>query len=251
MKFSSFYKYTFYTLLLSLLSVQMGYAQNEFLYSNWVMDQIIGCDNKIVHPLAETYWDVTFRPNGYAAMNVSFKKVSIENPYTLEGKKLIFSYGVFDIEKISIDSLVISSSDNKCHKYLFLSEKAKKMKEERKKDILVKQNHKSFIYKNEKVFFANRHNAPKLAGFTDHNQFFYEHFPPVYKYDKCQMTFQFIIKKDGSILDPKGNIDCLKNSSRMVEKIIKKIENDWTPMYIDNEPVNALVRIKVKTMDRS
>jgi len=58
MKFSSFYKYTFYTLLLSLLSVQMGYTQNEFLYSNWVMDQIIGCDNKFVHPMAETYWDV-------------------------------------------------------------------------------------------------------------------------------------------------------------------------------------------------
>ena len=103
------------------------------------------------------------------------------------------------------------------------------------------------MHKGEKIYFANRHNSPQLENYHDYLRYFFNFFPSAHKYEDCVMLFQFIVQKDGKLLDPKGSISCLKDQEKKINKIIKGMENKWRPMYIDGNPVNALIRVKVRT----
>lgn len=235
------------SIILFTVLPQYSFTQDQYLLKSWVMDKAINCDDGIINQMTVTYWDVVFKQNGIASMKISHQQIKTDKPYTLTGKKINFGFEIYEITKLSRDTLILVKDKTDCPRYLFLSEAAELEQEQRKKDILIKQNQKSFMHKGEKIYFANRHNSPQLENYPDYLSYFFNFFPSAHKNEDCVMLFQFIVQKDGKLLDPKGSISCLKDQEKKINQIIKGMENKWRPMYIDGIPVNALIRVKVRT----
>ena len=221
-------------------------AQNNDLLKNWVMKQAYDCEGNILNRMDETYWDVNFRSNGIATLNISNQNLKIEKDYTLIDIKLNLEFEEYIITKITKDTLILKGNKKSCKKFIFISEKTNVLNEQRKKENLIKQSNKFFIHKGDTVYFANNHNSPKMKKYSGYIEYFIKAFPNMNKTKDCIIQFQFIVQKNGQLLDAKGSISCLENSDKKVDQIIKNMANKWKPMYINGRPVNSLMRVKFR-----
>ena len=221
---------------------QIGRAQNDKLVKKWIMSSAYNCEDKKLNWMDETFWDIEFHRNLTATISSGGGKLQVKKYYELENNKIDFDFQKFEIKKITNDTLILNKSDNKeCINYLFISNEAKLKRE---KEIVKIYKEKSFIYKSDTVYFASKNNHPKMKNYSNYMEYFIVSFPNMNKTQGCIIQFKFIVKKNGELLDPQGSISCLKNPKKKVDQIIKKMQGKWEPMYINQRPVNSLMRVK-------
>lgn len=236
----------YYLIIFLVVFPHMCNAQNNDLLKNWVMNQAYDCEGNILNRMAETYWNVDFKSNGIATLNISGQNLKIEKEYTLIDTKLNLEFEEYIITKITKDTLILKGNKKSCKKFLFISHEANVLNEKKKKDTLIKQSSKFFIHKGDTVYFANSYNSPKMKKYPSYMEYFIKAFPNMNKTKGCIILFQFIVLKNGQLLDAKGSISCLEKSDKKVEQIIKNMANKWEPMYINGKPVNSLMRVRFR-----
>ena len=96
------------------------------------------------------------------------------------------------------------------------------------------------------ILVISEFNSPKLQDYDKYIDYFSKTF--ILKINgerkECSVKFQFIITKDGEILEPKGSIPCIKKPEKFILKTIESTKNKWEPMLIFNNPVNTFVEVK-------
>lgn len=141
------------------------------------------------------------------------------------------------IETSTKDSLILLNKlKNNCNKYYFISES--KIHELQKQDY--------FINKGDTVYYANEYNAPKLKNETNFLNYFMKSTPFMISKDSCVFQISFIITKEGEVGDYNGNISCLKNPMKKIDKIIDVTRGKWEPMALSGIPVSSLIRVRFK-----
>lgn len=231
------------------LIFQITSSQEFNLNKSWVMNSAVDCSGKKLKRSQENHWNVIFKTNGFATFIIS-KDLKKEAPFKVNGDEINLANVNYKISKITKDSLILLENSKRCIKYLFLTKSAT---QQIKAEIIKKQAYKHFMHNGDTVYFTTEYNAPKLKNYESYHSYFYKKLPYFNKPD-CVAQFQFIVSKNGEILNPKGSISCLKNDQKKVFKIIKKMKGNWTPMLIDGKPVNSLIREKItygKTMKLS
>lgn len=223
---------------------QITVAQKSELLKYWAMIKTTDCSD---HRLPETNWDVEFKSNGTAELGVAGSYSIITKPFTRNDSILDLEYQKLTIHKITKDSLILKSRENKCRKYVFLTKQGKALYKKSQQDFLIKQNNTFFMNKGDTIYIANRYNAPKMKNYSNKLTYFIKALSSVKNdYKACQFQFEFIVLKDGSLSDSRGSTSCIKKSDRKINQIIKNMKNEWKPMLIDGNPVNALVKIRLK-----
>jgi hypothetical protein len=222
------------------LTVQISFSQDISLMQSWIMNGAFDCSGREIDASEETHWNVIFKPDGFASIIVD-KNLKTEKSFTVSGNNIKMPTVSYEILKITPDSLMLLNNKERCVKYSFLSESAN---EKRKTDLLKSMNFKSFMYMGDTVYFATNNNSPKIKGYSSYHEYFGRAFPHIGKTEGCLILFQFIVSKNGEILNPKGSISCLNDDSKQVSKIIDGMKNIWEPMQLDGKPVNALMRIR-------
>ncbi len=223
-----------------ILISQMAFSQDSNLINTWIMKEAFDCFGNKIDKTEETFWNITFNQNGVATIIVN-QNIKNETLFKVNNQLIEFSFASYEILKITKDSLYLSDKKGRCMNYIFLSKEANY---QTKAAILNKMNYKHFMYEGDTVFFANSINFPKMKGYINYHEYFIRSFPNLGKTSGCNIQFQFIVNKNGVIINPKGSISCLRDDSKTVDKIIKGMKGKWKPMLLDGKPVNALVREK-------
>ncbi len=224
---------------------QICVTQENDLQKYWVMNNAFDCKGNVLNRMDESYWNVDFRSNSIALIYFS-KTLKIEKKYTLIDNKLNLEFEEFTITKITKDTLVLSTTKKSCVNYVFLSKEANILYDQRRKENLIEQNNKFFIHNGDSIYLANSYNSPKMKKYPNHMEYFIKAFPNMNKTKGCVFKLQFIVQKDGKLSDSRGSISCLKKSDKKVSQIIKDMEDEWQPMYINGNPVNSLMRVRIK-----
>lgn len=225
-------------LLLSffILHSYFAYCQKGEIYKKWYLDKSIRCiDGKEIN---DSKWSIEFNNEDVAIIRLSDIELFDEQDFSIVDNQLKLENQNYIIEKKSKDTLILNQDiDKQCKKIIFISEKL--MFENQKK--------KYFIHKGENIYYTNEFNYPKLENFHNYNRYFESYiFQKIRLKKECDIIFQFIITKNGELIEAKGEIDCLNRSTNIVNDIFEKTRGKWNPMYINGEAVNSYVRIKLK-----
>lgn len=205
------------------------------------MNETYDCTGKKHSRYEETFWDVIFKQNGVASILIN-ENLRTEKSFTVKNNVINFPYASYEISKITTDSLVLTDKGERCVNYIFLSESAN---DKRKSQIIKEKGYKHFMYKGDTVYFTTKNNSPEIKRYRSYHEYFTRAFPNHGETEGCVIKFQFIVNKNGLILNPKGSISCLEDDSKAVNTIINGMQGKWEPMIIDGQPVNSLVREKL------
>lgn len=235
-------KKIFYSTIILLFTISFCFAQNNFLLQKWKMTKTLNCDKNDSTDNLNTSWDVEFDSINIATIQIRNSTLNTKNKFRVSESNLFIGDQKYQIQKLSIDSLIIKTTSNTCLKFIFVSHKQFSKK-------YIKANNqinKFFIYKTDTIYFPTKHNTPTLKNYSNYNQYFTKAIPLNLTSINCVTQFKFIVTKNGKIEEAIGNTNCNKKIEKELPEIITNMKNGWTPMYINNKPVNTLVRVQIK-----
>lgn len=161
---------------------------------------------------------------------------SIQNfKVDLDKKQIILDYKKFTVEKNTKDTLIlIEQLKNRCEKNIMVS----------MNQIYYDQKQRYLINNQDTVYYPVFGNYPKLEDYDGYGGFFLYEFTKSGKGVACSVKYQFIVSKNGDILEPKVWDSLNGKYEKLLLEIINRTKKKWSPMYIYGKPVSTLIVIK-------
>ena len=222
-------------LLISLNS----FSQKEDVYKKWFSAEQLDCKGTTQSVSSNLKWSIEFKNNQTAEIILNNGKVVNTQNFRIDGDCIKLDFREFIIEKLYKDSLVLTEENaSSCNKYVMISGALKALH----------QKEKFVISNSDTLYYPEFGNAPILKGFNDYTTFFIKEFARKMQGSSkaCQITYRFIITKNGEIKRPNVHASIDKKYEKFLLKILDRTKNKWTPMYLFNKPVNTIVKFKFK-----
>ena len=214
-------------------------AQNNELYQSWIMQKTFDCHD-IELPSNETKWNIEFKQGNKAIIDFNRSNVKGQKDIVIINDTILLNDSKFAIEKLVRDSLVLGLND--CKKFFFVS----------KNRLMQIQKENFFLYQGDTIYFSTDFNSPKVKGFANYMNYMTSILPGKENMEgDCLVQLQFIVRKNGGLTNSRGNLSCLKNSEKKINKIMNEMAGRWEPMYIESRAVNTLMRIKINHSGRT
>lgn len=229
-------KKIFYVTVILLFTASICFSQNNLLLQKWKMIKTLNCNKNDSIKNSDTFWNVEFDSLNIATIQINRSSLNAKNKYSVSGSDLSIGDQKYQVHKLTLDSLVLKTTSKNCLEHIFLSPSQLKKN----------QISKFFIYKNDTIYFPTENNAPTLKNHSNYVEFFSKAIPLNESSNNCVTQFKFIVTKKGVIKDPTANTSCNKNIEKKLPEIITNMKSGWTPMYLNNKPVNTLIRVNIK-----
>jgi len=228
-------------LLITLLFVIICkcYAQNEDIYQKWFFKEHTNCIDSVKNTKLSDQWSIEFKRNQKAEIILSTPEMKSIQNFKLDSNQITLDYMKFTIEKISRDTLIIIEQlNNNCNKNIMISTN----------QIFYNQKQRYLISNLDTVYFPVYGNCPKLEHSDNYKDYFINEFLKgvLEEHRECSIKYQFIVSKNGDILEPKVWDSCNGRYEKLMLKIINRTKKKWVPMYLYEKPVNTLIIIKFK-----
>lgn len=222
------------TLLFGIIS--KSHSQNIYLYQKWFLKELTNCTDS-ARSKNQYDWSIEFKREKKAEIILHSSDLkSIQNfKVDLDKKQIILDYKKFTVEKNTKDTLIlIEQLKNRCEKNIMVS----------MNQIYYDQKQRYLINNQDTVYYPVFGNYPKLEDYDGYGGFFLYEFTKSGKGVACSVKYQFIVSKNGDILEPKVWDSLNGKYEKLLLEIINRTKKKWSPMYIYGKPVSTLIVIK-------
>jgi hypothetical protein len=224
--------------LLLLFITGHALAQSEYIYTTWVSEGQMDCsDNTYVKTEDPNKWLIEFNRDGTASIRSKYMEREVVQPFKVEDNLIKTEYRNLRIHAYRNDSLWLEETmEDSCSRLLMISRN------------LIAQKQKQMIipHKGDSVYFPEFGNSPEINNNANYEPYLRSRISKELRgMSEVQINLSFIVTRNGDI----SNIKLVVNKEKYREpvmNVLKETENDWTPMQLDGEPVNALVQVKFK-----